>query len=257
MLNLLVTFFSSTCLLLASIMTLTVVLADAAMQIVPDEIRSHPQIRQYADRRGKVPEEVLLDRAFHHSAMKRLSRSRQRAPPEKMGRPDIVHNTLLQILETPLNWEKHLRVLVHTQDERIITVNPSIRLPKNYTRFVGLIEQLFKEGRVPQDGEPLLTVDRTPIQQVIEKIAPEKTVGFSTLGKPKLLRNVANTIVGFRDPLIFIGAFPRGHFSTEIRRALQDTYRVDSRSLDAWVVAGRLVYDFEWAIGVAQNRVDQ
>jgi hypothetical protein len=25
--------------------------------------------------------------------------------------------------------------------------------------------------------------------------------------------------------------------------------------LDAWVVAGRFVYDFEWAIGIAQGRV--
>ena len=57
-------------------MTLILVLADAALQRVPDEISSHPQIKQYASRRGKSPEEVLLDRAFHHSAMKRLAKAR-------------------------------------------------------------------------------------------------------------------------------------------------------------------------------------
>lgn len=238
-------------------MTLIMVLADAALQIVPDEIRAHPQIKQYAGRRGKLPEEVLLDRAFHHSAMKHLARTHPRISPEKMGRPDIVHNTLLQILETPLSWEQHLRVLVHTQDEQIITINPKIRIPKNYTRFVGLIEQLFKERIVPQDGEPLLTVERTTVQQIIRRMSPARTIGFSTLGRPELLRNVTNTAVGFKEPMIFIGAFPRGHFSENITQVLDEIYRVDSHSLNAWVVAGRFVYDYEWAIGLAQNRVNR
>ena len=45
-----------------------------------------------------------------------------------------------------------LEVLIHTQDEYLITVNPKIRLPKNYVRFVGLIEQLFKEKKSTEGG---------------------------------------------------------------------------------------------------------
>jgi rRNA small subunit pseudouridine methyltransferase Nep1 len=46
-------------------MALTLVLAEAAIQRVPEEIRSHPQIKRYASKRQRLPEEVLLDRGIH------------------------------------------------------------------------------------------------------------------------------------------------------------------------------------------------
>ena len=236
-------------------MSLTLVFVEAAMQIVPEEIRSHPQIRRYASKRGKSRDEVLLDRAFHHSAMKQLSRTSRRWIPEKMGRPDIVHNALLQVLETPLNWENRLKVRIHTQDGRLISINPNIRLPKNYTRFIGLVEQLFSENRVPLDGEPLISVEEKSLEQFVAELAPSKVVGFTRIGKPELLRNVANSTAKATDPMIFIGAFPRGHFTENTNRLMNETYSVDNHSLDAWIVAGRFVYDFEWAIGIPEKRL--
>ena len=236
-------------------MSLTLVFVEAAMQRVPDEIRSHPQIRRYASKRRKSPDEILLDRAFHHSAMKHLSRTSRGELPEKMGRPDIVHNALLQVLETPLNWENYLKVIVNTQDGHLININPKIRLPKNYTRFIGLIEQLFSEKRVPVDGEPLLSLEEISLEQYIEKLAPSKVIGFTRIGKPELLRNVANSTAKVTNPVIFIGAFPRGHFTENTNRLMNETYSIDNHSLDAWIVAGRFVYDFEWSIGIAEKRL--
>ena len=164
-------------------LVLTIVIAEAALQLVPKEIQSHAQIKQYAKRRQKRAEEVLLDRAFHHAAMLKLARKGPRLQVERMGRPDIVHNTLLQILETPLNWEHQLRVLVHTQDDQVITINPRIRLPKNYVRFVGLIEQLLAQKRVPEKGETLMRVEKSDLRQIVRSAAAEKVLGFSTLGK--------------------------------------------------------------------------
>jgi rRNA small subunit pseudouridine methyltransferase Nep1 len=236
-------------------MPLTLALIESALQLVPDEIRSHPQIKRYAERRKKNASEVLLDRAHHHAAMRTLAELKYSIPTERMGRPDIVHNTLLQVLETPLNWEGQLRVFVHTQDDRIITINPKIRLPKNYQRFVGLIEQLFTQGKVPAEGEALLSGRNGNLHDLIRIIKPTKVVGFSRLGMPHLLREVANQLSELKAPLALIGAFPRGHFSEETRRSIQELYSIDRDSLNAWVVAGRLVYDFEWSIGLAQSRV--
>lgn len=238
-------------------MVLTIALVESALQLVPKEIRSHAQIKRYAERRDRDPGEVLLDRAFHHSAMRRLAQRRYPIPPEKMGRPDIVHTTLLQILETPLNWEHGLRVLVHTQDNHIITINPKVRLPKNYVRFVGLIEQLFTEKKVPDTGEPLLSLEKGDVHKLISTVAPTNVFGFSILGKPTLLRSIAEQTNRTRDPLALIGAFPRGHFTEETRRTMDEVYCVDRQTLDAWVVAGRFVYDFEWSIGLANNRLER
>jgi rRNA small subunit pseudouridine methyltransferase Nep1 len=203
----------------------------------------------------KKPEEVLLDRAFHHTAMQRLARRRYRLPVEKMGRPDIVHNALLQILETPLNWENRLRVFVHTQDDYVISINPKIRLPKNYVRFIGLIEQLFAKRRVPERGEPLMQIEKSTVQRLVHNIQGSEVLGFSVLGRPTLMRTVAEHASSLTDPLVFIGGFPRGHFTDPTWQVLNSTFKVDRESLDASVVAGRFVYDFEWAIGVAQQRI--
>ncbi len=238
-------------------MVLTLALVESALQLVPREIQSHPQIKRYAERRQKGPSEVLLDRAFHHTAMRKLAERNYPIPAERMGRPDIVHNTLLQVLETPLNWEGQLRVLVHTQDDQIITINPKVRLPKNYVRFVGLVEQLFAQKKVPATGEPLLSVENGDVGDLVRMTAPTKVLGFSTLGKPALLRDVADEASKLKSPLAFVGAFPRGHFAEETTHMTDEVYRVDRDSLDAWVVAGRFVYDFEWSIGLAKSRVQR
>jgi len=236
-------------------MTLNLALVECALQLVPTEIQSHSQIKTYAERRMKKPSEVLLDRAYHHTAMQKLARKRSRLHTEKMGRPDIIHNTLLQILETPLNWEKQLRVFVHTQEDYVISINSRIRLPKNYVRFVGLIEQLFAKKQVPDRGDPLMKMEKGTVQTLITRIQPSRVLGFSVLGDPTLMRTAAKDAGNMADPLVLIGGFPRGHFSHETTRALNSMYKVDRESLDAWVVAGRFVYDFEWAIGVAQQRI--
>ncbi|MGA2461408.1 MAG: 16S rRNA methyltransferase [Candidatus Bathyarchaeia archaeon] len=238
-------------------LVLTLVFAESALQLIPKGIQSHPQIVQYAKRRQKTPPEVLLDRAFHHAAMQRIPRSNRSFPPETMGRPDIVHTSLLQVLETPLNWEGKLRVFVHTQDDQVISINPEIRLPKNYTRFVGLIEQLFSEGQVPKTGEALLSVEKMPLHGLLKKLNPSKIIAFSILGKPALMREVADSVCKLREPLAMIGGFPRGHFTESTRKQSQALVSVDPQSLDAWVVAGRFVYDFEWSLGLAEDRIKQ
>jgi rRNA small subunit pseudouridine methyltransferase Nep1 len=238
-------------------MRLTFGLVESALQLIPEEIQAHPQIRLYAKRRQKRPAQVLLDRAFHNAAMRQLARRHRGILVEKMGRPDIVHSTLLQVLETPLNWQGHLRTIVHTQDDHVIVINPKVRLPKNYVRFVGLIEQLFAERKVPSDGQPLLTLEKMSLRQLLSKLAPSEVFGFSTLGKPMLLREIAQYASGLAAPMVFVGGFPRGHFDSTTRSMMTEMFRIDPRSLDAWVVAGRFVYDFEWSIGLAKSRLKQ
>lgn len=236
-------------------MVLTLVIAEAALQLVPEDIRSHPQIEQYAKRRKKRTDEVLLDRTFHDEAMRRLARTHYQIPAEMMGRPDIVHNTLLQVLETPLNWEGQLRVFVHTQDNLVIEINPVVRLPKNYTRFVGLIEQLFQQRQVPDKGESLLRIERMDLTQLKRKIKPTRVLGFSTLGQPLLMRKVADLAGRLKEPMALIGGFPRGHFSDRARPVIEEMYAVDKAPLNAWIVAGRFVYDLEWSMCIAENRL--
>ena len=129
---------------------LSLLFVESALETVPQPLWNHPSVTKRAKTLNKKPSETLLDRTYHHRAMIRLKNNYRR------GRPDILHFALLEALGSPLNKEGLLRVYVHTVDDHIISVDPKVRLPRNYDRFVGLIEQLLREDKVPVVGQPLL-----------------------------------------------------------------------------------------------------
>ena len=105
--------------------TLNLVFVETALELVPAEILGHPSVRRNAKRRGKRPEETLLDRSLHHYAMTGLPGQ------EKRGRPDILHFCLLEAMGSPLNRAGGLRVWVSTHRGQLIEIDPSTRLPSS------------------------------------------------------------------------------------------------------------------------------
>ncbi len=53
-------------------------------------------------------------------------------------RPDITHQCLLTLLDSPLNKAGRLQVFIHTQKNVLIEVNPHTRIPRSFQRFAGL-----------------------------------------------------------------------------------------------------------------------
>jgi len=106
-------------------------------------------------------------------------------------RPDIVHQTLLQILDSPLNKAGRVSaVYVHTQKNVLISVNPSIRIPRTFKRFCGLMVQLLQKLSIRASNGPdkLLKVIKHPITKHLPVNVPR--VGFSFSSE---------TIVRFQD----------------------------------------------------------
>ena len=61
-------------------------------------------------------------------------------------RPDIVHQELLAILDSPLNKAGRVNaVYVHTQKNVLIKVSPQTRIPRTFKRFCGLMVQLLQK----------------------------------------------------------------------------------------------------------------
>ncbi|PVX24303.1 MAG: 16S rRNA methyltransferase, partial [Candidatus Bathyarchaeum sp.] len=161
-------------------------MAEAALETVPEALWSHPAVRRHSKRHRKPAERLILDRTLHHLAMKRIGNDLKR------GRPDITHFALLEALGSPLNKEGLLRVFVHTNQDYVITVNPVTRIPKNYNRFIGLMEQLFEHGKVPHEGETLLTVENKTLQQLFWEIKPSYVLAFSRQGEPKTVQEAVS-----------------------------------------------------------------
>ncbi|MEM2123193.1 MAG: 16S rRNA methyltransferase [Candidatus Bathyarchaeia archaeon] len=223
---------------------LIIVLVESALELVPRSIINHPSVVKYARRRGKKADEVLLDRSHHHFAMRGLPEA------ERRGRPDIVHLTLLNILGTPLNKRGLLECYVHTRDDKVVVVDPETRLPRSYDRFLGLVEQLFRFGVVPVDDHPFMEIKDSTLAQLIRDLMPSTVIGLSVMGPPNPLREICESVSKLAKVMVLIGGFPRGHFSDETLGVIDSLYRIHWEGLDSWVVASRVVYQFELSQGI-------
>ena len=229
---------------------LILILAESALETVPKEIARHPAVKKYARRRGKKPHQTILDRSYHHRAMLNLPNS------EKRGRPDIVHFSLLSALGTPLAKEKLLEIYVHTIANYVIYVNPEVRLPRNYLRFIGLMEQLFIHGKVPPESQnPLLRAEKKTLKELIEEINPEYTLAFTRKGKMQPLENAISKLVNKTRAAIIIGGFPHGSFSEETLKLADEAVCIDPETLEAWTVTARTIYEYERLIGLPEKRI--
>ncbi|MCS7120974.1 MAG: 16S rRNA methyltransferase [Nitrososphaerota archaeon] len=230
---------------------LTIILAESALEPVPEELWDHPGIRRYSKKRGKHPSRIILDRSYHHSAMKRLANN------EKRGRPDIVHFCLLEALNSPLNREGLLKIYVHTYNDYIIHITPHVRLPRNQNRFIGLMEQLFEYGKVPIEGSPLLILEKMTLRNLLNTIKPSSLIAFTRMGQPLTLEETLSEIDEASNLATIIGGFPSGHFSSETLSLAHRSICIDPETLEAWTVTSRLVYEYERRILLPSKRLSK
>jgi len=228
---------------------LTLILAESALETVPKNLWKNPSVIRYAEKREKPSEFILLDRSYHHFAMKTLKDS------EKRGRPDIVHFALLEALGSPLNKEGLLRVYVHTCNDYVINIAPETRLPRNYDRFIGLIEQLFEDGKIPQTGQSLLTVKKQKFSQLIQEVKPSYVLAFSRKGIPRTLEDAVSELAEEKNPIVIIGGFPHNHFTEATSELANETVAIDSEMLETWTVTSRLIYEYERQISLPKKRL--
>ncbi len=226
---------------------LILVVTEAAIELVPENICGHPAVRAYAARRGKKPEEVLLDRSYHHAAMKKLREAEQR------GRPDITHFILLEVLGSPLNKLGLLEVYVQTRSGHVIWVSPETRLPRVYERFKGLIEKLYKEPVVEAEGKTLLKLEKKALTDLTEEVKPDIRILLSEKGRPTKWSRLGELLVSMKRPLVMIGGFPRGDFHEETVRNADEVISIWPESLEAWIIASRVVSIAENALGIGEQ----
>ena len=85
----------------------------------------------------------------------------------KKYRPDILHQELMALLDSPLNKEGKMSIYIHTEKNVLIEVNPKCRIPRTFKRFSGLMVQLLHRLKIRSaDGrEMLLRVIKNPMSR--------------------------------------------------------------------------------------------
>jgi rRNA small subunit pseudouridine methyltransferase Nep1 len=221
--------------LLAPRLKLYLVIGEAALELVPESLRSDPSVKGDAKRRGIDPGSILLDRSIHHSAMLKLKDGFMR------GRPDLIYLTLLSVTSTPLHQKGKVKVFIHTVDDVILEFEEETRPPKSYARFRNLMEKVLVER--PEKG--LVTSAKGSLPGLLKSIRPDETVGLSIQGAPVRLDALGKELAAEERPAVVVGGFPQGHFAPADLKAFDRLVRIDETSLDAHVVAARVAYEVE------------
>ncbi|MBS7635264.1 16S rRNA methyltransferase [Candidatus Bathyarchaeota archaeon] len=228
---------------------LILLLAESALETIPQELWDHPLIKRFSRLKGKHPRFILLERSYHHYAMRSLENN------EKRGRPDIVHFSLLEALGSPLNKEGLLRVYIHSFDDHVISVSPETRLPKNFNRFVGLMEDLFEHGKVPPKGKPLLTLEKKTLVDLLGDLKPTYIILFDRTGKAGTFEEAALSLAKQERPLAIIGGFPHGEFRETTLNLVNEIVCIDPETLEAWTVVSRIIYEYERVLSIPKKRL--
>lgn len=189
---------------------------------------------------------MLLDRSYHHAAMKNLESSWKR------GRPDILHFALMEALSTPLFMKGNLKVYVQTVGDKVISIADNLRIPKSYFRFEGLMVGLFRDGVAKSDeGAVLLEVRDSTLEQLVHEIKPDRVVGLSTAGVRSSAQEVVAKNMDVGHCMFVIGAFPKGHFTDRTSSLFNCTYSIEDVGLESHVVIARVLYECEKAMRAA------
>ncbi|XP_030043326.1 ribosomal RNA small subunit methyltransferase NEP1 [Microcaecilia unicolor] len=128
-------------------------------------------------------------------------------------RPDITHQSLLMLMDSPLNRAGLLQVYIHTQKNVLIEVNPQTRIPRTFDRFCGLMVQLLHKLSVrAADGpQKLLKVIKNPVTDHLP-------VGCMKIGTSFSCESVTDVrdLVPATDPIVFVvGAFAHGSVNVD------------------------------------------
>ncbi len=183
------------------------VLAEAPLMLVPKRFRKRRSVKAFRERfRVKYP---VLDINYMPDVCRELGVS---------GRPDILHLSLLLALESPLARKGLLDVYFTTIEGKIFHIKRGTRLPRGYSRFLGLIGQTLAEG------SPF-------IEEVTELPLKKPIILMDERGESKQ--------VSYSDATVIVGAFSRGTF----RKNYNEDFRISiyEEPLNTWDVVGRVI----------------
>ena len=171
-------------------------------------------------------------------------------------RPDILHQELLALMDSPLNKAGLLKIYVLTQKKVLIDIHPSVRIPRTYKRFSGLMVQLLHKMKIKAGTEStvLLKVIKNPFSQYLP--AGTRCYGIETGGQlfsPVCLARakLPDTPEAPVPPTCFIvGAMSTGHVKLEDHPYMEEMIRISDYPLSGAAALSRIAFGIEEHWGV-------
>ena len=178
----------------------------------------------------------------------------------KEFRPDISHQELLALIDSPLNKAGKLKVYMRTHKNVLIDINPQIRFPRTFKRFSGLMVQLLHKMKIKAAGTDttLLKVIKNPFHNHLP--AGTRVYGMSrtgTLYKPDALAarlygdETKSEASGALPPVCFIiGAMASGHITVEEHPYIEEMFSISEYPLSGACAIARILGAVESQMGI-------
>ena len=163
-------------------------------------------------------------------------------------RPDILHQELLALLDSPVNKGGLLKVYIQSTKNVLIDVHPSIRIPRTYKRFASLMVQLLHKMKIKagNDSMTLLKMIKNLFSQHLP--AGTRCFGFSCEGTLYSPIALAKTIVGL-DPETS-STQRSGHITIEDHPYIEKMLSISSYPLSSAAALSRIMGGIEHHWGV-------
>ncbi|XP_012275371.1 ribosomal RNA small subunit methyltransferase NEP1 isoform X2 [Orussus abietinus] len=181
----------------------------------------------------------LLNCDDHTSVLKKYNRE------PGTCRPDITHQCLLMLMDSPLNRAGLLQVYVHTERNALIEINPQTRIPRTFKRFAGLMVQLLHKFsvRASNGSMKLLKVIKNPVTNHLPVGCRKIAMSFSS----KVVKNPRELVPADEPIAIVVGAMAHGQVQADYT---EDTYSISNYPLSAAITCSKLCSAFEETWGV-------
>ena len=151
---------------------------------------------------------------------------------------------LLTLLDSPINKAGKLQIYIHTAKGVLIEVNPTVRIPRTFKRFSGLMVQLLHKLsiRSTTSQEKLLKVIKNPITDHLPPNCRKVTLSFDA---PAVrVRDYVHDLGPRESICVFVGAMAKGNddFADLYK---DDTISISNFSLSASVACSKFCHAAE------------
>lgn len=186
---------------------------------------------------------VLLNCDDHQGILKKMGRDISEA------RPDITHQCLLTLLDSPINKAGKLQVYIQTSRGVLVEVNPTVRIPRTFKRFSGLMVQLLHKLsiRSVNSEEKLLKVIKNPITDHLPTKCRKVTLSFDSA--VVRVQDYIEKLDDDESVCVFVGAMARGrdNFADEF---VDEKIGLSNYPLSASVACSKFCHGAEDAWGI-------
>lgn len=167
-----------------------------------------------------------------------VGKEKCRTDTEKGGspaaaRPDITHHILLTIVDSPLYKSSLCKIYIKTINNILIEINEGTRIPRTFTRFMGLMKDVLKKLKIKSDNKVLMRVVKSKL-----KFPP----GTVKIGMSQQGDKIDEKFFGADNIALFVNAKQKGE---DVFEDVDVLMKVSEFELSGAAAVGKAIYFIE------------